>query len=247
MSSTIRLIYQKLRFTLKQLSYRQVWNGLASEKPMDAVLTGTESEKVFDEKGKLEAEWLQNLIPNNSRVLDVGCGIGRLEKFLAPHCLELHAVDVSPNMIRIATKRLQGTKNVFLKVGDSSNLSEYSAEFFDVVISMLVLQHMDQEDAFRSLLEFNRVLKKNGICIVQFPDLHSEFYFNTFLHCASLPPHRRSIARARCYTSDEVQFKMEKAGFLVDEILKRSPEMYVIATKKHSAMTLTDLKAHESI
>ena len=95
MKQTLR----KIRLALQQLSYRQVRNRLAFEKPMDAVLTGADSETAFDAKGKSDAEWLISIIGNDQRVLDVGCGMGRIEKFLAPHCRELHAIDVSPVMI----------------------------------------------------------------------------------------------------------------------------------------------------
>jgi 2-polyprenyl-3-methyl-5-hydroxy-6-metoxy-1,4-benzoquinol methylase len=97
--SQMKQTLRKIRLALQQLSYRQVRNRLAFEKPMDAVLTGADSETAFDAKGKSDAEWLISIIGNDQRVLDVGCGMGRIEKFLAPHCRELHAIDVSPVMI----------------------------------------------------------------------------------------------------------------------------------------------------
>ena len=55
------------------------------------------------------------------RVLDIGCGIGRIEKYLAPRVGEMCAVDVSGRMIARARERLAGLPNVRLReVGRAS-------------------------------------------------------------------------------------------------------------------------------
>jgi ubiquinone/menaquinone biosynthesis C-methylase UbiE len=234
--------FRKIRLALQQLSYRQVWNRLAFEKPMDAVLTGADSEIAFDAKGKADAEWLISIIGNDKRVLDVGCGMGRIEKFLAPHCRELHAIDVSPVMIGLAQSRLKEHHNVTFKAQDATDLSNYEDAFFDAIFSLLVLQHMDQEDAFRCLLEFNRLLKMNGNCIIQFPELASDFYFKSFLQGVRLSLEKRSLARTRCYTEEEVRFKMQKAGFSIQRLQKQAGEMVVVASKVESAPALKELQ-----
>ena len=43
-------------------------------------------------------------------VLNIGCGVGRVERYLAPRVGELWAVDVSGEMIRRARERLAGTR-----------------------------------------------------------------------------------------------------------------------------------------
>src|SRR5262245_18846323 len=111
---------------------------------MDAVLTGTDSENAFDAKGKTDAEWLISIVGEGKNVLDVGCGMGRIEKFLAPHCRELHAIDVSPVMIGLARERLKDQSNVILKAHDATDLSSFESGYFDAIFSLLVLQHMDQ-------------------------------------------------------------------------------------------------------
>jgi ubiquinone/menaquinone biosynthesis C-methylase UbiE len=205
---------------------------------MDAILSGIESEQEFDEKGKSDAEWLSEVIGPNKIVLDLGCGIGRIEKFLAFSCRELHAADVSEVMLKKASQRLSKTPNLTFHRVDGQSLSGFRDEMFDAVFSLLVLQHLAKEDAFLYLLEFHRILKKEGLCIVQFPNLDSESYFKDFLSYAKMRPYERPLARMRCYTSEEVEFLLNKAGFKIQDIKRPTGEMIVIAHKHHPAVLL---------
>lgn len=68
-------------------SYGRTWDLYAMTKrgAMREILTGVEDEEIFDQRGKEFVEELKMFIEPNAVVLDVGCGIGRVEKFLAPH------------------------------------------------------------------------------------------------------------------------------------------------------------------
>lgn len=61
--------------------------------------------------GKL-VEW--GVLRGESRVLDYGCGIGRVTEQLAAHAAEIVAVDVSSGMLDVARTRLAGIGNVRL-------------------------------------------------------------------------------------------------------------------------------------
>lgn len=200
---------------------------------MAEILTGVSKEGDFDEAGKIEASWLLPLIGSDRIVLDVGCGIGRVEKFLAEHCRELHATDISAVMLRKAFERLP-FPNVFLMLGNGRDLSMYQDAKFDVVFSLLVLQHLEKEDAFFYLLEFNRVLKDGGKCIVQFPDLHSDEHFEAFIKDVFIDREYRPAARVRGYTMDEIRLKMTQAGFAIDDIKASGADLIVVSTKKGS-------------
>jgi ubiquinone/menaquinone biosynthesis C-methylase UbiE len=219
-------------------TYRGTWDFLASRNSMDSILTGVSSEMEFNEKGRQDAEWLRRLIGPDKVVLDLGCGVGRIEKFLAPSCRLLHAADVSKVMLKKAAERLQGIPNVMFNRVDGNSLDCFSDEMFDAVFSLLVLQHLEKEDAFRYLLEFHRVLKTDGLCIVQFPNLISESYFNDFLTYARMDSNERPMARMRCYTLEETKFLLDKAGFQIREIIDDDKEVIAIAKKHHPAVSL---------
>jgi len=74
-------------------SYKITWElaGITKGMAMDAVLRGVKNETEFWSSGKDIAEKLRKFIDKNSIVLDVGCGLGRIEKYLAQYCKEIHA------------------------------------------------------------------------------------------------------------------------------------------------------------
>jgi ubiquinone/menaquinone biosynthesis C-methylase UbiE len=69
------------------------------------------------------------------RVIDVGCGDGRMALGCAPYASEVIGVDPDPEAIRLARRkaREQGAANVRFKVGVAQELP-FADEHFDVVI-----------------------------------------------------------------------------------------------------------------
>src|SRR5690349_2212429 len=56
-------------------------------------------------------------------VLDIGCGVGRLTRVIAAEAAEVHAIDVSAEMIERARALHPGLGNVTWIVGDGSTLA----------------------------------------------------------------------------------------------------------------------------
>ena len=101
--------------------------------------------------------------------LDVGCGVGRVEKYLAPVVKEIHGVDFSQAMLAAARKRLNGCANVTLHHNDGENLAMFGNETFDLAWAELVFHHVPIEVTEGYLGEIARVLKPEGRFICQLP------------------------------------------------------------------------------
>src|SRR5579872_586401 len=96
--------------------------------------------------------------------LEIGCGPGRLMRPLSRHFGEIHGVDVSDNMIRLATERLRDTPNAHPHHGSGSDLKLFPDEKFDFVYSYAVFQHIPSRNVVLEYLhEARRVLKTDGI------------------------------------------------------------------------------------
>lgn len=96
--------------------------------------------------------------------LEIGCGPGRLMRPLSRHFREIHGVDVSDEMIRLAQERLRGTPNAHPHHSSGSDLKLFADETFDFVYSYAVFQHIpSREVVFSYLREARRVLKTGGI------------------------------------------------------------------------------------
>lgn len=220
-----------LQHTVEKRSheYRKTWDQLASSSAMYSIYATSDQEQ-FERGGQSDAEQISQWITPDSLVLDVGCGIGRVEKYLALHCRELHAVDVAEEMLRQAQERLAGLSNVFLHHASATDLSFARDEMFDLVFSLLVLQHMEKEDAFLSLREIHRVLKPGGLAYLQFPSLFADVYFQTFIQAAEMT--ERPVHRMRLYTPQEVAFFLDKVGLDIEEQISEEVEILMLTCKR---------------
>jgi len=107
--------------------------------------------------------------------LEIGCGPGRLMRPMSRHFREIHGVDVSDQMIRLARERLQDTPNAFPHHGSGSDLGMFPDGKFDFVYSYAVFQHIpSKEVVFQYLREARRVLKNGGILRCQLNGLPPE-------------------------------------------------------------------------
>lgn len=125
-----------------------------------------QTEEEFDTKGlrDLQEHILSRVeINGRAKVLEIGCGIGRLLKPLAPLVKEAVGVDISPEMVRRARERLVGISNVQIDLTDGT-LSLYADESFDMCFSYAVFQHIPGKREIQKYVEeAHRVLKPGGV------------------------------------------------------------------------------------
>jgi len=95
----------------------------------------------------------------SDRVLDFGCGLGRLSLWLAEHAGAVHGVEANLDMIRRAAQSCREARasNVTLTLYDGTELP-FESETFTRVNSVWVLQHVLTGDQLRAVLrELGRV------------------------------------------------------------------------------------------
>ena len=96
--------------------------------------------------------WLR--VRPGTRVLDIGCGVGRWSRLLASRGAEVTGIDLSPTMIAQAKRRAADAglseKCRFL-VQDSAALD--TGGKFDLVLGVTVLQHILDADALRAAVQ----------------------------------------------------------------------------------------------
>lgn len=160
------------------------WNSMAAASDgdaRDAVLVGFRGERAFDEAGREDAGHLiLPFVAANDVVLDVGCGLGRLLKWAAPACRQAIGLDVSSQMLKRATVRLDGIHNVQLKRLPLSLRFPVPDRSVDFAYFYHVSEHLEREDTYTILREIRRCLRQSRKALVQFslidhPDNKREF------------------------------------------------------------------------
>lgn len=163
--------------------------------------------KEFEKSGKREALALSKFVDKDATILDLGCGVGRIAKYLAPFVQEVHGVDVSEKMIQYARYNCQKLSNVHFKVNNGKDLSFYPDNTFDFVYSLLTLQHLKKEDALNYIAEACRVLKNGGKALLQFPNRYSIYQICFLSNLID-----RSPSKLRLYTQREAESKLKQVG-----------------------------------
>ncbi len=159
---------------------QQNWDKFGNTDPYWAIITkpGTKGnrwdEEAFFRTGRRRAarttKKIQSLSPNFdfAKALDFGCGAGRVTQGLADHFRQVVGVDIAPSMIALA-KEKNRKSNCYFELNERNDLKRFQSASFDLVFSVITLQHMQPKYAKNYLVEFLRVLKPGGIAIFQLP------------------------------------------------------------------------------
>ncbi|WP_404425829.1 class I SAM-dependent methyltransferase [Nibricoccus sp. IMCC34717] len=122
----------------------------------------------FEAVGKLEYYLLRSLgLRDDSIVVDVGCGSGRLAYRLKEHrSLMYYGFDVVEDLLQYAAE-ISGRSDWLFKVTDGRSipLPDKSADF---ICMFSVITHLLHEDSYRYFIEASRVLKPNGVFVCSF-------------------------------------------------------------------------------
>lgn len=108
-------------------------------------------------------EW--RLLVSDQRVLDIGCGIGRIERALSPLVGAITAIDVSPRMIEEARRRCRDLFNVTFAQCNGRDLAAFADGSFDLVLAVDTFPYLFAADpviAARHMQDAARVLRPRG-------------------------------------------------------------------------------------
>src|ERR1700735_5047886 len=98
------------------------------------------------------------------RVLEIGCGAGRVTRALANLFGEVHGVDVSGEMIRQAKGALQDRPNAFVYQNNGKDLEVVPPLDFDFAFSSIVFQHIPSREIIENYVrEVGRLLRPGAL------------------------------------------------------------------------------------
>jgi SAM-dependent methyltransferase len=140
------------------------------------VIVGYTSAQWYAESGAMIASSFTALFneagidfANAGRVLDFGCGAGRVARQMPRHTkAQIFGVDYNPALVRWCAQNLQGayTRNRLHPPLD------FPDSHFDAIYALSVFTHLRRETQDEWLAELHRVLKPGGCALITF---HDEF------------------------------------------------------------------------
>ena len=86
------------------------------------------------ELAALLEEW--GLLGADREALDIGCGIGRMERALASRLRHMTGIDLSPAMVAEAKRRCVGIANVTFYITGGRGLSQFAHRRFDLILAI---------------------------------------------------------------------------------------------------------------
>ncbi len=154
---------------------RRDWDERARENALYYVATGDRdwSQEEFFRSGRQTVEeFVLSDMPNICRgrdpktfkVLEIGCGVGRVTRALAEVFGEVCAVDVSPVMVEKAREYLGARDNVSFFVNNGKDLEVLGDRRFDFAFSHLTFQHVPSKVVIASYIaEASRLLRPGAL------------------------------------------------------------------------------------
>ncbi len=115
-----------------------------------------------------EMKFWENYFHDGQKVLDVGCGNGRLVQLLSNKQVDYFGCDISDKLITLAKGKCQqyNFKTFDFQVADIRQLP-YQDHIFDIVLAVAVLHHLPHPDnRWQALQEIYRVLKPGGLLLM---------------------------------------------------------------------------------
>ncbi len=110
-----------------------------------------------------EMEEFTRFVPKDGKVLDLGCGNGRLYQVFADKAMQYWGMDISERLLEEAENFYGRRENLHWKVGDMMEELPFEDKFFDAVFMVASFHHIPTAEARQQVLkEIKRVTKDGG-------------------------------------------------------------------------------------
>jgi SAM-dependent methyltransferase len=155
---------------------RRAWEGFAESNPM-YYIHSTRREwdpEDFFATGREQMAAVMSRVGDRvarGRMLEIGCGLGRVAVAAAEYFDTVVGVDISEAMVRQA-REFDPPANVTFQQVDGSRLNGLDADSFDFVVSFSVFQHIADAEVLESYVaEVARVIAPAGKALLHFNTL----------------------------------------------------------------------------
>lgn len=122
-----------------------------------------------NDRTESELNYLTRILKEGSTILDLACGYGRLSIPLAEYGYTVTGIDITPIFIQKAKQEANKLNlNIEFKTADMRNIPYPDASFDHVICMWNAFSEItDEQDQIRVISEIYRVLKKEGLAVIE--------------------------------------------------------------------------------
>ena len=155
-------------------------------------------------------------LDESKSVLEIGIGTGRIAAKVAPRCLKLTGIDISPKTIDRAKENLKDYSNISFVCND---FTQYPfAETFDIIYSSLTMMHF--EDKRQVISKVDTLLCDGGLFCLSIDKNQSEYI-------------DMGTRKVRVYpdTPDEIVSLIGESNMTLESVLE-TENAYILVSRK---------------
>lgn len=163
--------------------------------------------------GGIIAKKLKKYIKETEKVLDFGCGNGYLIQHLLKNGLVTAGVDFSPKSISSVNAKYSSQKN-FLGAFGINELKQKGLKF-DTIISIEVIEHLDDKYLSSTVDMMKSIINKNGIIIFTTPN--EEALEDSMVYCPISEKVYHRWQHVRSWSGSSLRAELEKRGLSIQK------------------------------
>ncbi len=144
-----------------------------------------EWDKIYKDQGEVQFDVLPTVrvatdifIRNDCKsVMDLGCGTGRHSIYLAQQGFKVYATDISQTGLEITKSKAEklNLSNIEFEQQDMRDIS-FDDNSLDGILCVWTTGHGTLEDSRKNVNEIYRVLKPNGVVVIDYVSIFDENY-----------------------------------------------------------------------
>lgn len=156
---------------------------------------------------------INSYLKSEMKVLDIGCGAGTLDFYLANKGYQVTGVDISETAIRSCreTAKNLGIKNADFKVLDFPD--ETPEGKYDAVLFFEVIEHLADDN--KALKRIYSLLKPGGILFLSTPSKNAPLY-----KLGLTKRFDKEVGHLRRYSDQGLSSMLKESGFKITELKK---------------------------
>jgi 2-polyprenyl-3-methyl-5-hydroxy-6-metoxy-1,4-benzoquinol methylase len=189
------------------------------------------NEKKYEQDYNKLIENMKTYLEINDIVLDYGCGTGIITNEIADNVKEIHAIDISYEMIVVARRKAKKLEIKNVNYSQSTIFDEnYGRESYNVISAFNILHLL--EDCSAVIKKVNELLKPGGLFISSTACMGEKRTFIGILLFLLTKIKIIQFTRFFKFSELETLIANEKFQIVKTEDLKKTPPAYFVVAKK---------------